>query len=365
MSHTTKTNPYFLQTKEWADFWLSAMVEGHDYAHIINEENGVIVSAFLYKYPWHLNQEFLYLPKGPVISCPKKISSDKISKALRGFWVKVIEYAQRHAITYVKADFDDAVMELMGADNNESVLELLETSFAPDGKTNLPKVEIIPDTKTIQYLQTMELDATTLPKPPKGWELQDIEKWYQSSDVFWASTNQNIRRYNKKSCKNKDFTINITKSTEQFEKFWHVYSDTTKRQKFATHPREYFEKLYHCEFSHVINIDYKNETVCTWFGIHSGNTLLYLYGGNLNEGLTHKAQYLMHIAALKLLKELGLETYDLGGYDKEKGFGKFKEGYRGTIRTFLGPVDIVLESRKYHFTSRFAGAAKTLTSWLR
>jgi lipid II:glycine glycyltransferase (peptidoglycan interpeptide bridge formation enzyme) len=201
--------------------------------------------------------------------------------------------------------------------------------------------------------------------PAYNYEISNLLTWFHENSEFWAQTNQNIRRYTKKSLTDNRFTIKVDDKETGFEEFWKVYESTAKRQKFATHPRSYFELLHSKPEAHIITISLEQQVVCVWFGYSFNDTLIYLYGGNTEDGLANKAQYLMHVAALALMRKLGLTNYDLGGYDKEKGFGKFKEGYRGDIRTFLGPIDIVLEQRKYHFTNRFIKTAKDLTGWLR
>jgi lipid II:glycine glycyltransferase (peptidoglycan interpeptide bridge formation enzyme) len=354
--------PYFLQTDKWADFWLSAHGTNHFYERIEYSTADISISAYVYIYPWQLTQNFAYLPKGPLLIQLQKTTKPQLLKALRDFWLKVIEFAKTKHCTFIKADFDDEFTDFLGIDSNDDIIEMLETTFAPNGQVNFPKIEVVKDTKTIQFLQTMCCKGANLSIPKGEYELNTLLDWYVENQEFWSQTNQNIRRYTKKSLTNTKFTITGEKSDEQFEKFWQVYDQTAKRQKFATHSKGYFKLLYSKPEAHIITIKLEDEVVCVWFGYSFDNTLIYLYGGNTDKGLSSNAQYLMHVAALALMKRSNLNNYDLGGYDKEKGFGKFKEGYRGEIRTFLGPVDIVLESRKYHFTQRFIKTAKDITS---
>ena len=357
--------PSFLQTAAWAEFWQEAMEEKHSY-HLVEFENDTAkISAYLYQYPWHLNQCFLYLPKGPVWIQKQKSAPALMIKTLREFWYEVVQVASENECTYIKADFDEQIFGILGVEDNETLLELLETIQSPDGRKKFPKIELRGETKSIQYLQTMVLDTESVKTAsPATYTVAALRKFYEDNPEFWARTNQNIRRYTKKTLKG-DWEITVGSQESNFEDFWQVYQDTAKRQNFATHDRAYFAALAEKDFSHVITLGQEGEVQCVWFGVASGDTLTYLYGGNTESALKSKAQYLMHVAALRLLKDLGLRYYDLGGYDADKGFGKFKEGYRGEIRTFLGPVDVVLESRKYDFTNKFVGAAKSLTSWIR
>ena len=361
---STLRSPYFLQSQAWADFWLSAMEKNHTYHHVEYLEGDVHIDAYIYQYPWHLGQDFLYLPKGPVVRSGSDLAKGEILPHLRKFWGQVLNLAASSGATYIKVDSHDGLCAQLGITSTSELQDWLESMCTPDGQGAAPKVTIEKDTKTIQYLQTIILDGSGLSTPQSN-SRQDLQGWFNNSKEFWSRTNQNIRRYTKKSLKDESLEIRIDKGEESFDAFWEVYRATATRQKFASHPKEYFALLSKEQEAHIINIYQGEKVITTWFGYAGGNTLTYLYGGNEAEGLAHKAQYLMHIAALGLMRSLGLDYYDLGGYDPSKGFGKFKEGYRGEERVFLGPVDIVLAKQKYTFTNRFTGAAKTLTGWIR
>lgn len=354
--------PYFLQTKEWSDFWLDAMNNKHLAYLLEAPDSKATFAGWVYKYPWHLNQSFLYVPKGPIVTLHKKnIAKSELLKLFRTFCYRLVASGQTHDTSFIKLDFDDEVMKLFGVENTEDLEELMDGVLANDGKHNFPKCELHTGTKTIQYMQTMILDGRVL----KGsrvldWSMETLQNYYTENKDFWSQTNQNIRRYSKKSLKY-DWEIIVDKSPETFDGFWKVYKATSERQKFATHNKEYFEKLAARPFTHIALLKYQGEVVSCWFGVQSGDTLTYLYGGNTAEGFKLKSQYMMHIVALKILVDNKLSYYDLGGYDSSKGFGKFKEGYRGDIRSFLGPVDIVLQPRKYAFTNRFVKTTKNIT----
>lgn len=365
MSASLLTSPSFLQTPSWAAFWQEAMSAGHDTEVVTYADEYAEISAHLYHYPWHINQRFSYLPKGPVWKSLQKTSPGQRVKSLREFWAKVIRAVAQAEVTYLKADFDPVVLTYLGVENNETLLELLETIHAPNGRDLFPKLNLHYPAKTLQYLQTMTLDGSDLQDSNKSeYTVESLRRFYEDNPDFWAKTNQNVRRYTRKSLQEK-WRVRIGSNPESFARFWEVYEATAKRQNFATHPRAYFEVLAKKSFSRIITLDLGGSVECVWFGVASGPTLTYLYGGNTQTGLRKKAQYLMHLAALKLLSEQKLTVYDLGGYDPAKGFGKFKEGYRGQIVSYLGPVDVIRLPQKYHFTNKFVGAAKSLTSLIR
>ncbi len=347
--------PYFLQTDKWSEFWLDAMVDGHKVFHESVETEDIKISAICYMYPWHLNQSFLYIPKGPFVT-GKSIEKKKLLMAFREFIEKVIELGRKNDVTFIKLEMDDDLMEKLTIESSDNLLELLSNSTQPNGKQKLSDIEIIISDKRIQYLSTMTLDISGVSANISD---NNYRQFYLENSEFWSQVNQKVRRYTKKSLE-KNWIIETKKTDKSFDDFWKVYSDTAKRQKFATHGRDYFKKLFDRDFSRLIVLkDDKGTPHCVWFGIIIGNTIYYLYGGNTKESFSNHGQYLMHLVAIGMGRTEGVEYYDLGGYDESKGFGKFKEGYRGIIRQFGSPVDIVLQGRKYKFTSRFVNTAKS------
>ncbi len=354
-------SPYFLQSQEWSDFWLEAMNNKHLKFLLESPNSKATFGAWVYKYPWHLNQSFLYIPKGPILTLHNKgVPKGELLKLFRTFCFRLVSAAATHDVSFIKMDFDDKVMATFGLESESDLQDLMESVLANDGQNNFPKCELKINTKTLQYLQTVVLDGANMYNSSLGYSLETVREFYSQNSEFWSQTNQNIRRYSKKSLKT-EWEIVVDKSEEAFEGFWEVYRATSERQKFATHNKEYFQKLASKNFTHIALLKAEGEVVSCWFGVQSGDTLTYLYGGNTEEGFKLKSQYMMHIIALKILADNKLRHYDLGGYDADKGFGKFKEGYRGDIRTFLGPVDIVIQPRKYSFTNRFVDTTKSVT----
>jgi lipid II:glycine glycyltransferase (peptidoglycan interpeptide bridge formation enzyme) len=84
-----------------------------------------------------------------------------------------------------------------------------------------------------------------------------------------------------------------------------------------------------------------------WLGVVMDETIYDIWGGNTDFSLENYGQYLTHLTAIAIAVKEDLRYYDLGGYDPNKGYGKYKDGLRPIVRNFLGPIDIVLEKNKY------------------
>lgn len=352
--------PYFLQSKAWANFWKKANGSGHD-AFFLSSESKPEISSWVYQYPWQLNQNFWYIPRFPFSK-----SKSYHPKDVQEFFKKLIAKAKTENVTFIKLDFDDEFCQQLELNENADLKKLLK-------QMNLAAAVRI-SRKSIQFLQTSTLDldsclrgeAVYLAKKAvhiglnENIPVSSVKEIYDATTEFWNTTNQKIRRYTKKSF-NYPWQISVDKSEQNFQAFIQVYALTKDRQDFAIQTTEYLRELFFTDQTRIIVL--KSETgqpECVWFGYVSSDTITYLYGGNTSFSFQNQGQYLSHVVACTLAVAEGLRFYDLGGYNPKLGFGQFKEGYRGTIRTFLGPIDLVVKPWRYLFTNFIITAGKTL-----
>jgi lipid II:glycine glycyltransferase (peptidoglycan interpeptide bridge formation enzyme) len=336
--------PYFLQFHDWTKFW--EKVNGGEHKVIEFEVSSELfsLSTIVYQYPWYLRQKFWYIAKGGIL---KDINSDKINcwddvsqqELEKLFWnlnKEIYAQAKSQGICYLKADWEESLTQKLKLENNLDLLNLYKNKYSGVKISN----------KIIQYLQTMTLDMTSIPKG-QNFELKQLPEFYEYNKPLWNITNSNVKRYTKKAL-NLDWQISTEKTDENFEAFWEVYSATKDRQAFVTQTKEYTRQLFDQDFSRIIILrNGAGEPCCVWQGIVFGNTFVYLSGGNNQFSFDNYGQYLMHLVAIWMGYCEGLEVYDLGGYDKTKGFGRFKENYKGQIRTFLGDIDIPVNNLKF------------------
>jgi lipid II:glycine glycyltransferase (peptidoglycan interpeptide bridge formation enzyme) len=343
MINTTK--PYFIQTKEWSEFWLQSAHKNHDSHYFEHKSKLVDIAAFTYQYPWYIGKYFLYIPKGPTFKVNSEITKEQLIAEYKIFLAKITEFAAQNKCVFIKLDFDYNFTDLLYIDSNNTILKFVESTT---------KHKTVLSTKSLQYLSTMLLDCHGLSKN------DNLPHFLEDNKHFYSQTNENVRRYTRKSLK-QNWQIETSKTTENFEHFWQVYESTAKRQSFAIHTKSYFETMFASEFVRIIVLkDEQNIPHCCWFGVAFGETLYYLYGGNDDYSFTHQGQYLAHLVALQIAAKEKLLSYDLGGYDSEKGFGKFKEGYRGKVVKFLGPVDIVLQPLVYNTLNKLINTVKRI-----
>jgi lipid II:glycine glycyltransferase (peptidoglycan interpeptide bridge formation enzyme) len=318
---------YFLQSQKWSQFWLKANREGHD-VHFFQSYNKNLF-CYVYQYPWFFGKKFWYIPKAPGFT---NTNVSNFENDFLELLENIKKAGKKQNINFVKIDLDSQFI------SNLKALEIFK-------KTNL-KVKI--NTKTIQYIKTMTLDLSDiLDLNLDRKQGLNLTKFYEESDIFWKQTNQNIRRYTKKSL-TKNWKISLEKTEQNFEIFWVLYNDTKNRQNFAIQEKPYLKELFKQDFCKIIILyDDEDKPHSGWFGITSQNTLTYLYGANSEASFKNYGQYLVHLVAVQIAVKENLRFYDLGGYDPGLGFGKFKEGYRGQIREFVGPFDLIFKQPEY------------------
>lgn len=330
---------YFIQNQSWSNFWQEANGNGHQVHKI--EVDGQLEPVLIYQYPWELNQNFWYLPR---LFLPTNLTKTEAEDYLKSLLQRIQTEAKKFNPSFLKIEIDDMLASFLELDSVEKLNNYL-------GRTLNLKTEI--KAKTIQYLQTITLDLESLKnlEIDNNYDQKSLTNFYENSSSFWKNTNENIRRYTRKSL-TQNWIVSTQKTQENFEAFYKIYNQTKDRQNFAIQNLDYLKSLFEKEFSRIIILyDELQNPQAVWFGIVSEKTLTYLYGGNTEISFEKKGQYLLHLVAVKMAVNEGLIFYDLGGYNPLLGFGKFKENYKGILRTFVGPIDIVFNTPKYKLTN--------------
>jgi Acetyltransferase (GNAT) domain len=365
--------PYFLQTEPWARFWKEVNPAGHNYFWYTTQIGDYKLSTLIYDFPWFLGESFWYLPKfgiltgiGGDINKWSQIDKAALSNLLQKHLSEILSNASKKQKSFVKCDLDDG---LANALEIQTPLELAQYL------NSFQKQKAVISPKKIQYLQTITLNLASVPKQTESennenfdienFAAKDLSSYFEKSQEFWKTTNSNIRRYTKKVI-DLEWKISISKSTQNFEDFWNVYNQTKDRQGFIIHPKSYVKALFDKPDSYIIVLkDSAGTPHCVWFGMKWNDALIYLYGGNTDYSFANYGQYLMHLTACFLATKLGLDYYDLGGYEPNTGYGKFKESYKAELRTFVGPIDIILKPIQYTSINTAVNIAKSLKKLLK
>ncbi len=176
-------------------------------------------------------------------------------------------------------------------------------------------------------------------------------------------------RYNIRLAQKKGVTVGLDSSREAFDKYLQLTEETTERQGFYAHGREYHQKMWETFGAgekndngselelraYLLAARYAREIITTWMLFRFKDTFYYPYGASTREHREVMANNLVMWEAIKLAKGWGLKYFDMWGAlgpdpdpgDPWYGFHKFKEGYGAKHVEYVGSWDCVNNKLMY------------------
>lgn len=154
-------------------------------------------------------------------------------------------------------------------------------------------------------------------------------------------------------------------SIKAFEEYWRLMQQTTSRQNFYAHTKEY-HKIQWETFrekkenknsleSHLLLAKYHEKILTAWVLFIFKDTLYYPYGASSSENREVMSSNLIMWEAIRFGKKLGLKKFDMWGAlgsdpdrkDPWYGFHNFKEKYGPEHVEFIGSYDLVINPVLY------------------
>lgn len=144
-----------------------------------------------------------------------------------------------------------------------------------------------------------------------------------------------------------------------FEDYLRLLKVTTKRQKFFAHDDTYQYKMWQhmseAGIAKVLKAIYQNQVVAAYVVFVYKNKLYYPYGASSRESNQVMASNLLMWETIRFGKAQGCTLFDMWGAlgpdpdeaDSWYGFHRFKEGFGGTLTSFVGSYDLVIDPSKY------------------
>ncbi|HSW88148.1 MAG TPA: peptidoglycan bridge formation glycyltransferase FemA/FemB family protein [Candidatus Saccharimonadales bacterium] len=177
-------------------------------------------------------------------------------------------------------------------------------------------------------------------------------------------------RYNIKVAQKHNVQITEDNSDDAFNTYWHLTEETTKRQKFFAHTKNYHQLMWETLkkqsvnreqrtendlTAHLLLAKYEGQTLAAWVLFTFHDTLYYPYGASSTEYKNVMASNLMMWEAIKFGKKMGLKTFDMWGSMGENpdttdpwyGFHRLKQGYGPKLVEFVGSYDLVINPYLY------------------
>lgn len=166
-------------------------------------------------------------------------------------------------------------------------------------------------------------------------------------------------RYNLRLAERKGVVVAVDNSREAFIKHLRLTEETTKRQGFYAHTKNYHQKMWETlrksDMAYLLQAVHQGKVIVSWIVFVFNNVLYYPYGASSSEDRQVMASNLMMWEVMKFGKAKGVKLFDLWGSlgpkpdvkDPWYGFHRFKEGYGGVLMEFVGSFDLVLKSQIY------------------
>ncbi len=283
-------------------------------------ENKIIASALITKYDLPLGKGYLYCNRGPVLS---NISKD----VLKLFIKKIKEIAKSENCVFFRID--------------------PEWNYNDKNKKLLADLGFIKSKKEVNPGNTLILDIS------------------QSEEEILAQMHSKAR-YNIRLSERKGVRIRISGGSEKdFEAFWKLMEETTERDGFSSHPKEYYKKQLEyfgkLDLIKLFVAELEGKIISVIIVSFYNQNAIYLHGASSYEDRKYMAPHLIQWEAIKEAKRQGCNYYDFWGVkgknqeakNKNQDWGgitRFKEGFArefGIEKNYIGAWDQPLQSLWY------------------
>ena len=309
----------FLQSWAWGQFQQSL---GRKTWHFgVLDGQSLVASALVIKHNLPLGKNYLYCPRGPIVN--NKIPVANFQNAFRQIINKIIEVAKQEGSMFMRFE------------------PPLEKTSQPVLKSLLANDYKLVSTQFIQPKDTLILDL--------------LKTEEQLLSEMHPKTRYNIRLAEKKGVK-----VRIG-AREDFEKFWSLNLDTSQRDGFKTHLKDYYQKMLEIfpgDFIKLFLAEYESKVLTANLVIFFGDTATYLHGASSNEHRNLMAPHLVQWRQIQEAKKRGFKYYDFWGivpglqatdYKLQSwvGLTRFKKGFGGQEVNYVGTHDLILDSFWY------------------
>lgn len=331
------TNRLFLQSWEWGKFQKST---GNKIFRIGIEENGQLIAVSnLIKKKLIINKNYLYCPGG-------LINNYQLSPQREG---QAIIPAKRGTSNYqFNSKFKTWPEQKRGVQNSKQILQLLFNEIqAIAEKENAIFLRFESQFEfQSSIINCQSKIAKTIDVQPSKTLILDLDK---SEDELLKKMHQKTR-YNIRLAEKRGVKI-MEAGKSQFEDFWNLMQETSKKDNFRLHNKKYYQKMLDQPLIKLFLAKYKNHTIAANIVVFFKNTATYLHGASSFEYRNVMAPYILQWHCIKLAKKLGHKYYDFYGIDEKKwpGVTRFKNGFSGNKIQYPGTFDLVFNKKWYLF----------------
>lgn len=166
-------------------------------------------------------------------------------------------------------------------------------------------------------------------------------------------------RYNIRLAQRHGVEVIEDNSSQAFEIYLKLMTETTKRQKFYAHSADYHKKMWEVMhpsgIAHLFKAVWQNQPLAAYIFFVFNNVLYYPYGASTREHREVMPTYTLFWEAIKFGQKMGCRVFDMWGTpgpnpdpkDPWFGFHRFKEGFGAQLVEFIGTYDLVINPTLY------------------
>ena len=165
-------------------------------------------------------------------------------------------------------------------------------------------------------------------------------------------------RYNIRLAEKKEVKIRVGETQEDFEIFWSLCEDTSSRDNFKSHAKQYYQEIFKIlvpsGFTKLYLAEFEGKALAANLVYNFGDTSTYVHGASANEYRNLMAPHLLQWRQIQDAKADGYKYYDFWGVapDDSKehrwaGITRFKKGFGGQGVNYLGVYDLILKGFWY------------------
>ncbi|MFH1047978.1 MAG: peptidoglycan bridge formation glycyltransferase FemA/FemB family protein [Patescibacteria group bacterium] len=311
----------FLQSWEWGLFQESVGRLVYRYRVDSSEHETLkeTVGQFLIvQHQLPFGRTYLYVPMGPVV-----IGEGYRFEPFKACAVTIAQAAERLKATFARIEPPAIVGEQIEKN------DLVEMGFEYAG-------QVQPQHTTIVDLSRTESELLAAMKQKTRYNIRIAEK---HSVTIREADRSNAHNF-----------------VAEFDKFWSLMQETTERDQFQSHDRNYYEKMLdvlstrkEADLSvRLMFAEVSGEPVAAALVAYFGNTATYLHGASTARHRSAMAPYLLHWFAIRQAKAAGLKKYDFWGVAPEdapenhpwSGISRFKMGFGGARINYIGAWEL-------------------------
>jgi lipid II:glycine glycyltransferase (peptidoglycan interpeptide bridge formation enzyme) len=316
---------HLLQSWYWGEFQKSLGRKVFRLA--VEDNNEMLVAAQIIKHNLLLGKSYSYCPRGPLPSVDLKSQILKLKTLLKSLFGEIMRIAKKENVIFFRADPE------VGSESNFAKV-LREVGFEQAEKQVQPK-------------DTLVLDIA------------------KSEEDLLAQMHHKTR-YNIRLAGRKGVVIKQSRKVEDVKEFCRLLEETTRRDEFRPHPREYYLKqieiLGEQNLVKLFAAEYKGKKIASIIVSFFASTAIYLHGAFDFKHRNLMAPHLLQWEAIKEAKRRGCRYHDFWGIAPTSseenhpwtGITRFKRGFGGKEKNFVGALDLIYQPWWYKIYNFFS-----------